>query len=142
MSKHYEQRKEANARWAAKKERFYMYLDPEDKEDFAAYAKAKGESLTAFLIRCAKTEMERNPIETPQEHFAEEQPPMNSKLITYGELFSMFVQQHPEIVVDDYRPAPGAYALTVWEKETHNVYTVRYRPDCGQFTVETAQEHS
>ena len=42
MSKHYEQRKEANARWAAKKERFYMYLDPEDKEDFAAYAKAKG----------------------------------------------------------------------------------------------------
>ena len=44
MSKHYEQRKEANARWAAKKERFYMYLDPEDKEDFAAYAKAKGES--------------------------------------------------------------------------------------------------
>ena len=68
MSKHYEQRKEANARWAAKKERFYMYLDPEDKEDFAAYAKAKGESLTAFLIRCAKAEMERNPIKTPQEH--------------------------------------------------------------------------
>ena len=67
MSKRYEQRKEANARWAAKKERFYMYLDPEDKEDFAAYAKAKGESLTGFLIRCAKAEMERSPIETPQE---------------------------------------------------------------------------
>lgn len=62
MSKHYEQRKEANARWAAKKERFYMYLDPEDKEDFAAYAKAKGESLTGFLVRCAKAEMTRNPL--------------------------------------------------------------------------------
>lgn len=62
MSKHYEQRKEANARWAAKKERFYMYLDPEDKEDFAAYAKAKGESLTGFLVRCAKDEMARNPL--------------------------------------------------------------------------------
>ena len=66
MSKHYEQRKEANARWAAKKERFYMYLDPEDKEDFAAYAKAKGESLPGFLVRCAKQEMERNPL-TPEE---------------------------------------------------------------------------
>lgn len=70
MSKHYEQRKEANARLAAKKERFYMYLDPEGKEGFAAYA--KGESLTAFLIRCAKAEMERNPVETPKEHFTEE----------------------------------------------------------------------
>lgn len=62
MSKHYEQRKEANARWAAKKERFYMYLDPEDKEDFTVYAKAKGESLTGFLVRCAKAEMARNPL--------------------------------------------------------------------------------
>ena len=67
MSKHYEQRKEANARWAAKKERFYMYLDPEDKEDFAAYAKAKGESLTGFLVRCAKQEMERNPLTTEED---------------------------------------------------------------------------
>ena len=113
-----------------------MYLDPEDKAAIAAYAKAKGDSMTAFLIRCAKAEMERNPIETPQEHFAEEELPMNAKQITYGELFSMFAQQHPEIAVDDYRPAPGAYALTIWEKETHNVYTVRYRPDCDQFTIE------
>lgn len=73
MSKHYEQRKEANARWAAKKERFYMYLDSEDKEDFAAYAKAKGESLTAFLIRCAKAEMERNPL-PPDEVIALDDP--------------------------------------------------------------------
>lgn len=51
MSKHYEQRKEANARWAAKHERFYMYMDPSDKADIAAYAKAKGESMTAFLLR-------------------------------------------------------------------------------------------
>ena len=62
MSKHYEQRKEANARWAAQKARFYMYLDPEDKEALAAYAKAKGMSLTEFLLRCAKQEMERNPL--------------------------------------------------------------------------------
>lgn len=67
MSKHYEQRKEANARWAAKMERFYFYIDPDDKAAMVAYAKAKGESMTAFLIRCAKAEMERNPIETPQE---------------------------------------------------------------------------
>ncbi len=62
MSKHYEQRKEANARWAAKQERFCMYLDPEDKAAIAAYAKSKGESMTAFLLRCAKTEMDRNPL--------------------------------------------------------------------------------
>ena len=42
MSKHYEQRKEANARWAAKKERFYMYIDPEVNEDVAAHSQAKG----------------------------------------------------------------------------------------------------
>ena len=60
--------------------------------------------------------------------------------MTYGELFSKFTQQHPEIEVDDYRPAPGTYALTVWEKKTHNVYTVHYRPDCDQFTIATAQE--
>ena len=62
MSKHYEQRKAANARWAAKQERFCMYLDPEDKAAIAAYAKSKRESMTAFLLRCAKAEMERNPI--------------------------------------------------------------------------------
>lgn len=65
---------------------------------------------------------------------------MNTEQITYGELFSMFTKQHPEIVVDDYRPAPGAYALTVWEKETHNVYTVRYQPVCDQFTIEIARK--
>ena len=62
MSKHYEQRKEANARWAAKQERFCMYLDPVDKAAIAAYAKARGESMTAFLLRCARQEMERNPL--------------------------------------------------------------------------------
>lgn len=62
MSKHYEQRKAANARWAAKQERFCMYLDPSDKAEIAAYAKAKGESMTAFLLRCAKQEMERDPL--------------------------------------------------------------------------------
>ena len=62
MSKHYEQRTAANARWAAKQERFCMYLDPEDKAAIAAYAKSKGESVTAFLLRCAKAEMTRNPL--------------------------------------------------------------------------------
>lgn len=67
MSKHYEQRKAANARWAAKQERFCMYLDPSDKAEIAAYAKAKGESMTAFLLRCAKQEMQRNPMPEPED---------------------------------------------------------------------------
>lgn len=69
-----------------------------------------------------------------------EQPAMNTEHITYGKLFSLFVQQHPEIVIDDYRPAPGAYALTVWEKGTNNVYTVRYLPACEQFTIEMRKD--
>ena len=73
MSKHYEQRKEANARWAAEQERFCMYLDPNDKADISAYAKAKGQSMTAFLIRCAKAEMERNPV-PPEEDIALDDP--------------------------------------------------------------------
>lgn len=59
-----------------------------------------------------------------------EEPPL-----TYGGLFSMFVQRHPEIAVYDYRPA-GEYALMVWEQETHNVYIVRYQPDSDRFTIE------
>lgn len=62
MTKHYEQRKDANARWAAKQERFCMYLDPADKAAISAYAKSRGESMTAFLLRCAKAEIERNPL--------------------------------------------------------------------------------
>lgn len=58
MTKHYEQRKEANARWAAKQERFSMYLDPQDKEEIAEYCKARGESMTAFFLRCARKEMQ------------------------------------------------------------------------------------
>lgn len=61
MTKKYDQHKASNARWAASKERFCMYLDPADKAEIAAYAKAKGESITAFLIRCAKAEMQKNP---------------------------------------------------------------------------------
>ena len=44
-----------------------MYLDPADKADLAAYAKYRGMSLTAFLLRCAKQEMERNPMPTPDD---------------------------------------------------------------------------
>lgn len=55
--------------------------------------------------------------------------------MTYGELFSRFTQQHPEIVVDDYRPASGAYAITVWENGTHNVYVARYQPESDSFTI-------
>ena len=63
MTKHYEVRKEANARWAAKQERFSMYMTPEDKQEFTQYAKDHGESLTAFLIRCAKAEIRRTKAE-------------------------------------------------------------------------------
>lgn len=69
MSKHYEQRKESNARWAAKRDRFCMYIDADDKAAIKAYCEAKGESITNFLLRCAHEEMQRNPAEnvTPQE---------------------------------------------------------------------------
>lgn len=60
MTKHYEERKEANARYLAKMERIAMYILPEEKELFKAMADQAGQSLTAYIKQAIEERIERD----------------------------------------------------------------------------------
>lgn len=59
MSKHYDQRKEANERYLAKMDEIRIRLPKESglKDAITAHAKDKGESVQAFIIRAIQTLM-------------------------------------------------------------------------------------
>lgn len=59
MSKHYEQRKEANERYLAKMDEIRIRLPKESglKDAITAHAKGKGESVQAFIIRAIQFTM-------------------------------------------------------------------------------------
>jgi uncharacterized protein (DUF1778 family) len=54
MTKGYEQRKEANARYLAKFESILIRVTPEEKEFYQKAAEASGMSLTAFMRAAAQ----------------------------------------------------------------------------------------
>lgn len=54
MTKGYEQRKEANARYIAKMDRIVLYIPPEEKAAYKDAAELEGMSLTAFMRAAAK----------------------------------------------------------------------------------------
>lgn len=60
--------------------------------------------------------------------------------MTYGELFSRFTQQHPEIAVDDMRPGRWpercSNVITVFESGTHRIYYARYISETDCFVIE------
>lgn len=61
MSKHYEQRKEANGRYLAKFDEIRIRMPKESglKEAIAAHAQSRGESVNAFILRAVNLAMEK-----------------------------------------------------------------------------------
>jgi oligoribonuclease (3'-5' exoribonuclease) len=61
MTKHYEQRKEANERYLAKMDEIRIRMSKESglKEAIQAHADTMGESVQAFIIRAIQEAMER-----------------------------------------------------------------------------------
>ncbi len=57
MTKGYEQRKEANARYMAKLDRIVLYIPPEEKAAYKEAAEREGVSLTAFMRAAAQAYM-------------------------------------------------------------------------------------
>lgn len=62
LSKHYEQRKEANERYLAKMDEIRIRMAKESglKEAIHAHAETRGESVQAFILRAIKTAMEQD----------------------------------------------------------------------------------
>ena len=58
MTKGYEQRKAANARYLATQDEIKIRLPKGQKEEIRAYAEAMGESLNGFIVRLIREEME------------------------------------------------------------------------------------
>lgn len=54
MTKGYEQRKEANARYMATLDRIVLYIPPEEKSAYKEAAEREGVSLTAFMRAAAQ----------------------------------------------------------------------------------------
>lgn len=59
MTKGYEQRKEANARYMAKLERIVLYLPPEEKSAIKDAAEREGISVNAFIRAAAQEFMNK-----------------------------------------------------------------------------------
>lgn len=62
MTKGYEQRKEANARYMAKMDRIVLYIPPEEKAEYREAAEKEGMSLTAFMRTAARAYIEKEKI--------------------------------------------------------------------------------
>lgn len=60
MTKHYEERKEANARYMAKFERVTIFVLPAEKESYRAQADQAGQSLTAYIKQAIRERMQRD----------------------------------------------------------------------------------
>lgn len=58
MTKHYEQRKEANARYLAKLDEIRIRLPKGQKEAIKAHADSMGESVNAFINRAIQGQIE------------------------------------------------------------------------------------
>lgn len=52
--------------------------------------------------------------------------------MTYGELIELFRTQHPDIDIDEYRPAPGDYTIYVWASN-HMCSVWQYNPEMKTF---------
>ena len=66
MTKHYEQRKEANGRYLAKMDEIRIRMPKESglKDAIHSHAKARNESVQSFILRAIRETMEREATDT------------------------------------------------------------------------------